>query len=81
MILIPERPAGPLLSAVIEKAIAEHGSWRVLCAALAAAMPGRRHSGSAAGLSSHLRRDIGLPPEDAVRARMSLAERLPPPRI
>lgn len=81
MILVPERPPGPLLSAVIERAIAEHGAWRVLRAALAAALSGRRPLRPAAGLNRHLRRDIGLPPEGAVRPRLSLAESLPPPRI
>lgn len=51
------------LPAALESIIDQHGRWRVLRAALAAALRARRreHLPDASVLSDHLRRDIGLP--------------------
>jgi hypothetical protein len=77
MIQILQRPQGPSLSIDLDldQAIARHGAWRVLRAALAALLRGPPGLRDAGRLSDHLRRDVGLPPG---AVRQSPALRLPP---
>jgi hypothetical protein len=65
MIAQPNLPATlPDLPAALDSVIDQHGAWRVLRAALAAALKGRRRLRVTAPetLNDHMRRDIGLEP-------------------
>ncbi|MCR8726589.1 hypothetical protein [Frigidibacter sp. ROC022] len=63
---MPTRAGAGHLPINLEQAIAEHGAWKVLVAALRALLRGtgstRAHD--ARRLSDHLRRDIGIPRVD-----------------
>lgn len=51
---------------ILEELLARHGTWQVLRALLKAHNKQRLHRRlDAAALSNHLRRDMGLPPQDA----------------
>lgn len=63
MIQTPTTRGPDRLTILLETAIAEYGTWRVLGSAARAALSRRkRPPPDVEALSAHLRRDIGLPP-------------------
>ncbi len=67
MIAHPTRTVAAELAETIQSIVESHGAWRVLRAALAAALWRKRPPpfDDAEALSDHMRRDIGLLPRES----------------